>query len=621
MKLVFKILPACALLLITLASPGQELILPLGSNPALTNTAQQAVRTTKSLSNQPLELPFFDDFSSGQNWPDTARWSDRQAYINTTYPVEPVSLGVATLDAIDETGAIHANATISPNTFVADSLTSKPINLDLLPSDSIYLSFLYQAGGLGLEPQESDSLCVDFYDPGTQTWNKAWGTPGDTLAPFRQVMIPVTEPRYLENGFRFRFRNIASLPANSDYEDKRGNVDHWHVDYVRLDKNRSVDDTLARDVAISRPLSSMLENMEALPWDHFQEAYNTLFQPFATITYHNNDSAIRNITRYLEITDLTDGNFYEPGSPSAQDILPGNTVSYDINHNYPFDFDQGDTAHFLMKAYLRTDAFDYKINDTVERVQRFRDYFAYDDGSAERAYGLRGQGTRNSLMAVRFNSFIPDELGGVKIYFTQLLDSINTSYYFRFRVWDDAGGVPGTVLYEGEDEYQVMYADSLNRFSHIEFDHPVAVDGPFYVGIMQFNQYMLNVGLDMNNPASGRIFYNLGNEWRSSGAPGSLMIRPFVKRSYSGVDQPQAAGSSVTCYPNPAGDHIRIRLENESNHAPLVVTLTDLAGRTVLSRGIPDRTVPLTGIPPGIYFLTVQQGADRYPAQKIVISR
>ena len=621
MKLVFKIFPACALLLVTLTSPGQELILPLDSNPALTGAAQQAVPATKSLSNQPLELPFFDDFSTGQHWPDTARWSDRQAYINTTYPVEPVSLGVATLDAIDETGAIHANAAISPNTFFADSLTSKPINLDLLPSDSIYLSFFYQAGGLGLEPQESDSLCVDFYDPDTQTWNKAWGTPGDTLAPFRQVMIPVTDPRFLKNGFRFRFRNIASLPANSDYEDKRGNVDHWHVDYVRLDKDRSVSDTLARDVAINRPLSSMLENMEALPWDHFQGAYNTLFQPFATITYRNNDSAIRNVTRYLEITGLTDGNFYEPGSPSAQDILPGSTVSYDINHNYPFEFDQGDTAHFLMKAYIRTDAFDYKSNDTVKRVQRFRDYFAYDDGSAERAYGLRGQGTRNSLMAVRFNSFIPDELGGVKIYFTQLLDSINTGYYFRFMVWDDAGGVPGTVLYEGEDDYQVMYADSLNRFSHIRFDEPVAVDGPFYVGIQQFNQYMLNVGLDMNNPASGRIFYNLGNEWRSSGAPGSLMIRPFVKRSYSGVDDRPAANNSVTCYPNPAGDHIRIRLKDESNHAPLVVTLTDLAGRTVFARGIPERTVPLTGIPPGIYFLTVQQGPDRYPAQKIVITR
>ena len=54
------------------------------------------------------------------------------------------------------------------------------------------------------------------------------------LQPFRQVMIPITDERFLTSGFRFRFRNRASLSRNNDYPDMRSNVDYWHVDYVRL---------------------------------------------------------------------------------------------------------------------------------------------------------------------------------------------------------------------------------------------------------------------------------------------------------------------------------------------------------------------------------------------------
>lgn len=78
-------------------------------------------------------------------------------------------------------------------------------------------------------------------------------TPGDAtpvspVPDFKQVFILVPYSfvlKYLYNGFQFRFKNYASLTGNND---------HWHIDYVRLDKNRSVTDTSISDIAFSMPL-------------------------------------------------------------------------------------------------------------------------------------------------------------------------------------------------------------------------------------------------------------------------------------------------------------------------------------------------------------------------------
>lgn len=101
----------------------------------------------KSASAGMLELPFFDDFSVTQVYPDHENWSDRNVFINNDYPVNPVSIGVATFDAIDHTGSLYEQASAMP--FVADHLTSGPVNMDYLPGDSIYLSFFYQPQGKG----------------------------------------------------------------------------------------------------------------------------------------------------------------------------------------------------------------------------------------------------------------------------------------------------------------------------------------------------------------------------------------------------------------------------------------------------------------------------------------
>lgn len=597
----------------------QEYLLPLKNNPQLQNSDQPALK--KAANEGLLELPLLDDFSYNSVYPDPAIWADNYVYINNGYAVNPPTIGVATMDALDQNGSVYPFATVSPKTFDADVLTSHPVNLNYPASDSIYLSFFYQPQGNGLEPQPHDSLCVDFFDPVAEQWINVWSVPGDTLRAFRQVMIPIRDTLFLKEGFRFVFRNRASLPKNTDYRDKWGNVDHWNIDYVRLDRNRNLADTILRDVAFHKPIPSLLKNYESIPWDHFGVGYNTIYLPNITLNYFNNDSAIRNVTRSASIYDEVYDNLFNPGNTTTQDILPGTAVSHNISTIYPFQFARGDTASYLIKAWLRTDAFDNKLNDTIFRRQVFRDYFAYDDGTAERAYGLRGQGTGNGRFAVRFNSFIADELGGVDIYFTQLKDSLNLGYYFKFMVWDDDNGVPGNIIYEDEPDYAVEYADSLNRFIRYKFKETVSISGTFYVGLLQYNQFLLNIGMDINKPANGNLLYNLANEWQTSSAPGSLLLRPFVMRSYSSVGSTKPEITNLKIGPNPAGDYLFVEPSPEAAAARIQLSVYDITGRVVESYGEIGREVFTGHLPEGMYLFRFTSDKFHFKTERIIIKR
>lgn len=619
MRFFSKTSVLCVLLatVVTVAT-AQEYLLPLKNNPQLLNNDQPPV---KKAAEELLELPLSDDFSYNSVYPDPAIWADNYAYINNGYAVNPPTIGVATMDALDQNGSVYPFATISPKTFDADLLTSHPINLHYPASDSIYLSFFYQPQGNGHELQPYDSLYMDFFDPLAEEWINVWGVPGDSLRAFRQVMIPIRDSLYLKEGFRFGFRNRASIPKNEDYRDKWGNVDHWNIDYVRLDRNRNMADTIIRDVAFYKPIPSLLKDYESIPWDHFGVAYNTIYLPNITLNYFNNDSAIRNVTRSASIYNEVWDNLFDPGNSSTQDILPQTAVSHNISAIYPFQFARGDTASYLIKAWLRTDAFDNKQNDTIYRRQVFRDYFAYDDGTAERGYGLRGQGTSNGRFAVRFNSFIADELGGVDIYFTQLKDSLNLGYYYKFMVWDDDNGVPGNIIYEDEPDYAVEYADSLNRFIRYEFKETVSISGTFYVGLLQYNQFQLNVGMDVNKPANGNVLYNIGNEWQTSFIPGSLLLRPFVMRSYSSEGSPKPEITNLRIGPNPAGNYLFVEPSPEAAAARIQLSVYDITGRVVDSYGEVGREVFTGHLPEGVYLFKFTSDKFHFKTERIIIKR
>lgn len=565
-----------------------------------------------------IELPFFDDFSRSEVYPDENKWSDRYAFINNDYPVDPLSVGVATLDAIDHTGALYGHASTWP--FQADYLTSRPVNMNYLPEDSLYLSFFYQPQGRGDRPQAHDSLMLQFYSPESETWRTVWSVPGDTLHEFRLVMIAVTEPEYLQEGFRFRFGNIASISDNRNNPGSMGNGDHWHIDYVFLDRSRSSSDTVFRDIAFTEPLRSLLNNYEAMPWNQFHSGRLAEMGSVVPVTYRNNDIITRSAGRQFSIFDVYENRTAHSFSGGTATIGPRQIEQFSGDLAYTFSSGTADSALFRIKAWLVTDDFDYKGNDTVIYYQNFSNYFALDDGTSENGYGLYGGGTENARIAFRFRAYAPDSLRTIQIYFNQSLDHASRQY-FRLAVWDDDNGRPGNLLYSQDGERPV-YEDGLNRFHTYHLDSPVYITQVFYIGLIQNTPDFLNIGFDVNRNNRSRIFYNIHGQWVNSAFEGSLMIRPVVGIStVSGTGSVPSPGNFLKVYPNPAVDVLYVEPGPVPDPRQITYIIYNRLGQVVLqSRGdIP--VIDLTGIPPGIYFLRAESSSFSFGTQKIMITK
>lgn len=168
----------------------------------------------------PLSLPFFDDFSTasgrpGFDIPSAARWQPGSGvYINNTMASNQPTVNVASFDGLMASGIPYTQRTPLEQDYT-DTLTSLPLNLaGLSARDSVYISFYWQAKGLGEAPdpgdslsrQAGDSLTLQFLD-NTNTWHTVWAKVGGTASNnFAQEFISVRSAAYFHAGFAFRFR-------------------------------------------------------------------------------------------------------------------------------------------------------------------------------------------------------------------------------------------------------------------------------------------------------------------------------------------------------------------------------------------------------------------------------
>lgn len=309
-----------------------------------TNSAAKTTTNTSS-----LQLPFLDDFyySSTQKYPDQTLWDDSLVYVNSGFGISPPSIGIATFDGLNKHGFPYnptlANIALSKP---ADTLTSKPINLYTVGSvtlqpivDSVALSFYYQARGYGDNPEAIDSLILDFYKPNQKEWTKrVWFAKGnsnpntmDTVfkRAFVWVADSVIDTAYLQDGFRFRFRNTASTA---------GSFDHWHIDYVYLNRNRTIVDTIYNDQTIEMVPRSFLKNYSAMPRQQFTTS-DTIGR--TSVRIRNNFSQTVNMNYNYLVFDKNNTlvhNAYPSGNSGQVAPYATNGVSNDPNLSQPITF-------------------------------------------------------------------------------------------------------------------------------------------------------------------------------------------------------------------------------------------------------------------------------------------
>jgi hypothetical protein len=521
-----------------------------------------------------LTLPFFDDFSTpslpnanGVGFELYHRWVDSSARLTQTYALNPPTIGVATLDGLDATGYPYNFVNVNSPGW-CDTLTSMPLALNgYFPESNIHLMFYVQGGGLGNAPEPNqDKLILEFKAvddvTGDALWTEVWSTDSVSNDSFERYFVPVDQPMHLSNGFQFRFRNYGALG---------GNVDLWHIDYLLL--NDGIDPAtfeVASEVAILQPEHTLLRDFTRMPWLHFVEnpAFFmrdslTLFQRNLSATQADNVSTGFSVRYNQEIQNFP--NFFQNTNVLPESVFTTGMYIGSNPQGSDFAFDEGvndSCAVFDVSCWqssiglLHTEKEGVMDNDSIVFQQVFANDYAYDDGTAEKAYSLTASGAK---LAIRFPIAEPDTLLGLAIHFTPFYNNADLET-FLLRAWTDSAGFPAEEMGENfQFQTPQYFTEGYDLFAFYEYDQPIPVDGIIHVGLIQANDALLNFGLDKNTNANiGEVHYQLGlgGAWISSEIQGTVMIRPVLRagktETWTSVSEWSDRTKDMVVYPNPS---------------------------------------------------------------------
>lgn len=592
-----------------------------------------------------MALPFFDDFSDSIGYVKKRFWTDNDVYVNDHYSDNPISVGVATFDALDSRGYLYPQA-LKSYEFSADTLTSVRLPFGLYTNDSIYLSFFYEPGGLGELPDKTDSLILEFYNPSAQVWNWIWSVSGDSSRVFKLAMIPIKKSIYLDYGFRFRFRNLASINIPNVDFGRNGNGDIWNLDYVKIDNKeyvrfndsissfklypyRTWDDTVFYDLAFIRPIQSPLVNFTSIPQAHFRlpSTYENEMSGKITLYVRNNDTVPWGVERSYTIKDVYDTLTYPFAGSKAISAPRNSIVSFSDNLvDNPLLSENQDSALFIITATLdSTLKIEPHSNDTIRFYQWFRNYYSYDDGSAEYGYGIAGGKSKDAKIALRFNTYMEDTLRAVDIYFNPTLNKENTdgSYVdttFELMVWSVKGSTPDTLLYNSKD---TSYAPYIG-FHRYYLKPAIAVPKHYFIGTKQNDNYFLNIGFDVSKDNSKYLYNNTEGidsayAWMPSSMSGTLMMRPIVgslKDALASVKTTSTIEEKIQIYPNPTSGLVNIVVPGNTANNRIMVF--DLTGKMLINQELTNSTVNISDFRSGLYLLRVISGNGNIYNSKII---
>jgi hypothetical protein len=551
-------------------------------------------------------------------------WLNDNAYHNYRYAKDPWTLGVVTFDGLDENGYPYLFG--STITGTADTLLSKPIDLSTVsPGDSIYFSFLYQKEGFGDVPEDTDSLLLEFYNPTANQWSRVWRTPGGSVGEFQVTHIPLTNPDYFEKGFQFRFMNYGSLA---------GGIDHFHIDYVNFRALSGYQDTLFKDFAFVYPIRTLLDTYSSVPWKHYRNSPSGKMSNDVEITVRNGSELTEN-NQNGTVNVYLDGSLEGSYTLNASALSGGNinyaprttyTSFHDFSGGYAYDhtLNNDTSATFNYEGIANAQFPNFAQNDSTFGNQVFENYYAYDDGTAERAYGLTGE---QALLAHRFNAYEADSLVAVQIHFVPSVVDVSNNL-FLLAVWDDNNGEPGSLLYEDEFFFprQPRYESIRNGFVTYYFKDTarIGVGETFYIGMRQIDEERLNIGYDKNSNFSDEVFWSVdgGGVWNNASFPGALMMRPLVtsKMDYLlGVQSPipsiEQEDLSMNIYPNPAFNHFSIETNVTGN---VSYQLVSMSGKVLLTT---DQTnnIDISYLQKGMYFISMVKDQQPLLTKKLVV--
>ena len=478
--------------------------------------------------------------------------------------------------------------------------------------------------------------CDSIFEP-VIDWTRVWSVPGMPLDTFlsrngtwsKQVLIPITDSgKYFKKHFFFRFYNLATMASIPSW---KSNCDQWNIDYVYLNIGRSANDVNYRDIGFVQRAPSLLKNYEMMPWEQYlQNPTNEIKTQFRLYITNLDNNTYSTIYSY-RLTDQDGGldKIYDGGLCNLQPTVDTNYQDCEDcaqhacppwNFLFPLDFSKESAVfkidHILLGDYTTADT----ISDTMTHYQRFYNFYAYDDGTAEAGYGVAKPGEKAAL---KFKLNRPDTLYGLQMFINRTQNNANDQY-FTLAVWGDNNGVPGELLYT-QAGVKPKFPTSLNQMQFYEFDEGVPVNNIFYVGWLQQSNYLLNVGYDrFNNARENSFFYSIDvGAWSMSINEGAMMIRPVMSDEFITSEDELIASRQEhpEFYPNPLNqDILRIKWA-DYNNSEKEFAIFNVYGQLVRSGLFTDR-IGMNGIKNGMYVVRVfHPETGEIFSEKIILSR
>ena len=569
-----------------------------------------------------LNLPFWDDFSTSNGRPSPFLWKyGENVTISNSIGSNAPTLGVAVLNGSDSLGVPYDidDNSISP----VDSLVSQPINLTKVAinnRNSVFMSFFWQANGLGEIPDVEDSLSLCFLNENLE-WISQDINPGDLFnnaliggpdilrfSPdnpeeqiFSQIIIPIPE-EFFHTDFRFKFQSYGS---------KQGSFDSWLIDYVYINFDRTIGDVFYEDRAISQGLSPSFGGYKTIPFDHFFDNQELLSNT-VDFEINNLDNELQPLNFWVEVFDQKTGNrILEVNDESVVSPVLGANERRTVTSNAINADDlisDSDTTSLLFKTYIDSDdaplipnaskALTFLSNDTVYNELELERYYAYDDGSAEFSAGINVDGGK---LVVKYGILTRDTLTAIDINFP-IISPDSESERLSILVLRDLTDNPESVLIA--QNFAVPPRTSSNVFTRIPLKEQFILEDTIYIGIEQFSSDYIAIGLDKNTNNGNKILINLGELWeRNFSVDGSLMIRPVFGTPFAPTKTEEAINETITLYPNPAKDQINIKGRYDT------FVLMDISGKRIaIDDEITNNQLNISGLDSGIYILRFQIG-------------
>ncbi len=539
---------------------------------------QKQFANRKNTTDTTITLPIYEDFSRG-NTPDPNIWEfGSSVQISPTAGLNPPTINVAVMDGVDALGVPYDIT--SGRTNPADSLISYPIAMTRVPvnkRNTIYMSFFWQAKGLGEMPDETDSLTLqflnsdsvwvhqninteDFFNHGLVGGENALKfDPEDTTQLiFQQVILPITDNSYHHDNFRIKFQNYGST---------QGPFDSWILDYIYINYDRGPDSIYYRDRAMTMLPTSPFGEFYSVPFDHYEENSGIFTNGMIMESNYLQEPLTPQALSFD--VNILDANKNIVGQINREtEILGGSTMQRIKFSSAPLNisdyFATNDTLQFYVQAILisgdttvpnSNHLYSYQHNDTISRSYTLERHYAYDDGTAEFAAGIS---INQGRLVVAYPIHSRDTLTHIDINFPQIVPGQNADQ-LDILVLKDLSGSDESVLVN-QQGYRLTQASELNEFTRIKLKVQPIVEDTIYIGFEQKVNRYVPVGLDKNTDFSSRIYTRIDEEWeQNESVAGTLMIRPVFGEPFLPVSSKDQLEEVITLYPNPARSRLHIK--------------------------------------------------------------